>query len=342
MTPIDLRSDTTTLPTAEMKNAMMEAQVGDDVFREDPATLELEEYAARLFGMEAALFCPSGTMTNQIAIKLHTQPGDEVICDELAHVYQYEGGGIAFNSGCSVQLLHGDRGRFTAEDVQGAINNPKDVHKPLSRLVVVENTCNKGGGAIWDFNEIKAIRQVCNNEKLKFHLDGARLFNAIVETNIAPGMFGNVFDTISICLSKGLGAPVGSLLIGSKNDMLKARRIRKVFGGGMRQSGFIASAGLYALKNHVERLKEDHSKAKELEAALGQCSWVKNILTVESNIVIFDIREDLEPETILQKLATHQIKAVPFGPRTIRMVTHLNISNKMIKKVTDVLKELEI
>ena len=258
---IDLRSDTVTRPTPEMLQAMFSASVGDDVLKDDPTVNALEEKIATLFGMEAAIFCPSGTMSNQIAIKVHTRPGDEVICHKLSHVYYYEGGGIAFNSGSSVCLLEGDHGRITAEDVEAHIN-PDDIHRPQTRLISVENTMNKGGGAIYDFNELKKIGDVCKRHGLGYHLDGARLFNALVETKESPKQYGELFDSISICLSKGLGAPVGSLLLGSKAFIKQASRMRKVMGGGMRQSGFLAAAGIYALDNNIERLKEDHLRAR--------------------------------------------------------------------------------
>ena len=252
---IDFRSDTVTRPTAPMLAAMHAAPVGDDVFGEDPTINELEQYSAALFGMESALFCPSGTMTNQIAIRCHTQPGDEVICDALSHVYLYEGGGIASNSGASVQLLPGNFGRLTASQVEAAINNKDDVHRPLSRLVSLENTANRGGGTCYDFNDIQSIKAVCLNNNLSLHLDGARLFNAIVAKKESPEQYGKTFDSISVCLSKGLGAPVGSVLLGTKDFIKKARRTRKVFGGGMRQAGYLAAGALYALRHQVTRLE---------------------------------------------------------------------------------------
>ena len=250
---IDLRSDTVTKPTPAMLKAMVSAKVGDDVFGEDPTINELERLSADMFGMEAGLFCPSGTMTNQIAIKCHTQPGDEVICDESAHVYQYEGGGIAFNSSASVKLLYGDRGRINAEQVKAAIN-PDDSHKSRTSLVCLENTSNRGGGSCYNFSEIKAIKKVCTENSLILHLDGARLWNALIAKKETPKQYGEVFDSVSICLSKGLGCPVGSVLVGNKDFIKKARRIRKVLGGGMRQAGVLAAAGIYGLQNNFDRL----------------------------------------------------------------------------------------
>jgi len=338
---IDLRSDTVTRPTPGMLDAMMHARVGDDVFREDPGILQLEELAARMFGREAALFCPSGTMTNQIAIKLHTQPGDEVICDRLAHVYNFEGGGMAFHSGCSVRTLEGDRGRFTAGDVADNINDRDDVHKPLTRLVVVENTSNKGGGAIWDWQEMEQIRRVCDLHGLAYHLDGARIFNALVACGDDPANYGRLFDTLSVCLSKGLGAPVGSLLIGSNEHIQRARRIRKVMGGGMRQAGYLAAAGKYALEHHVERIQEDHQRAHKLEETVNALNMVDHTLPVESNIVIFKLRPGVDHLQLLQDLEEEGIKAVPFGPSTIRMVTHLDVDDEMIEKVNETLRNLD-
>jgi len=337
---IDLRSDTVTKPTPGMLETMMRARVGDDVFKEDPDTLELEEMSAEMFGTEAALFCPSGTMTNQIAIKLHTQPGDEVICDRLSHVYNFEGGGIGFHSGSSVRTLTGDRGRFTAADVEDNINDPEDVHKPLTSLVVVENTSNKGGGARWDWQELEKIRTVCDANGLRFHIDGARLFNAIVAGQEDPRDYGRLFDTLSVCLSKGLGAPVGSLLLGSKADMKKARRLRKVMGGGMRQSGYLAAAAKYALNHHVDRMQDDHLRARQLGEALESLEMVENVLPVESNIVIFKLKDGLDVPVVLSELQESGIKAVPFGPQNIRMVTHLQIDDDMIQKTLEVLDEI--
>ena len=274
---IDLRSDTVTKPTKAMLDAMFSAEVGDDVFGEDPTINKLEEKCAALFGMQAGLFCSSGTQTNQVAIKLHTQPGDEVICDANAHIYYYEGGGIAFNAGSSTKLLNGERGKFSAQDVINAIR-ADNVHFPRTSLVAVENTHNRGGGSIYDFNELEKIAAVCKKNNLAFHLDGARIFNAIVETDKSAKDFGRIFDTISVCLSKGLGAPVGSLLLGTKEHIYKARRIRKVFGGGMRQAGYLAAAGIYALDNNISRLKEDHARAKRLADILKSTLSMKEFI----------------------------------------------------------------
>jgi threonine aldolase len=322
-----------------MKEAMMNAKVGDDVFGEDPSINELERLAAEMFGMEASLFCPSGTMTNQIAIKCHTQPGDEVICDENAHVYQYEGGGIAFNSGASVKLLPGDLGRITADQVAAAIN-PDDPHRAHSSLVCLENTSNRGGGSCYDFEEIKRIYKVCKDINLKFHLDGARLFNAMVVKKETPKQYGELFDSISICLSKSLGCPVGSLLLGKKDLIKKARRVRKVFGGGMRQAGFLASAGIYALQNHIDRLSEDHAHAKQIAEAISKKDFVKKVLPVETNIIIFELNEPISAPALVSKLKDHEILGYAISPNRVRLVVHLDISKEMVEKTVATFKAL--
>lgn len=335
---IELRSDTFTLPTEEMKEAMMMAELGDDVFGEDPTVQALENYCATLFGMESALFCSSGTQTNQIAIKMHTRPGDEVICHELSHIYLYEGGGIAFNSSASVKLLTGDYGRFSAEQAKLGINKD-DIHFPSTRLISIENTVNRGGGACWNFEEIEKLSTLSAAHGLKFHLDGARLFNALVAKGESPLAYGKVFDSISICLSKGLGAPIGSVLIGKKEDIKQARRIRKVMGGGMRQAGFIAGAGLYALQNHVKRLKIDHQHAAYIETVLKEQTWVKEIFPVETNIIIFKLRETYLAEEFLQFLQNQQIKASGIGNNSIRFVFHLGQNEEQILRISEAIQK---
>ena len=336
---IDLISDTVTRPTKEMLAAMMSAEVGDDVFKSDPTVTALQKKAAALFGMEDALFFPSGTMANQTAIKLHTQPGDKLFCDKWAHVYNYEGGGAAFNSGVSCKLIDGDRGMFTAEQLKIASAGRADIHVPYSRLVCVENTTNKGGGACWDFEELKKIRQVCLDQNLDYHLDGARLFNALVAKNETPRQYGELFDTISICLSKGLGAPVGSILLGSKTHIAKALRIRKLFGGAMRQVGFLAAAGLYALDNNIERLADDHKKAKDIEQLLNSLSYIKKVEPVETNIIIFYVKDHLNAEDFISKMEEKNILLTPMGDGKIRIVTHLDFSDQMLEKLLYELKK---
>ncbi len=339
---IDLRSDTVTKPTPEMKEAMMNALVGDDVFGEDETVNALQSYAADLFGKEAALFCSSGTQTNQIAIKVHTQPGNEVICSNLAHVYLYEGGGIAFNSGASVRLIESERdsererGLFTAQQVLENINAEND-HFPSSKLVCIENTVNKGGGACWDLDELKKIKAVCTQHNLAFHLDGARIFNALESKKQNPKEYGALFDTLSICLSKGLGAPVGSLLLGSAQHIYKARRYRKLFGGGMRQAGFIAGAGLYALQHNIQRLNTDHERAKRVAAVIAQKEFTEFVLPVETNIVIFKIKDEFAVEPFINKLALNQIKAVSMGKNRVRFVFHLDHSEHDILRLIEFL-----
>ena len=335
---IDLISDTVTRPTKEMLAAMMSAEVGDDVFKSDPTVTALQKKAAALFGMEDALFFPSGTMANQTAIKLHTQPGDKLFCDKWAHVYNYEGGGAAFNSGVSCKLIDGDRGMFSAEQLKIASAGRADIHVPYSRLVCVENTTNKGGGACWDFEELKKIRQVCLDQNLDYHLDGARLFNALVAKNETPKQYGELFDTISICLSKGLGAPVGSILLGSKTHIAKALRIRKLFGGAMRQVGFLAAAGIYALDNNIERLADDHKKAKEIEQLLNSLSYIKKVEPVETNIIIFYVKDHLNAEDFISKMEEKNILLTPMGDGKIRIVTHLDFSDQMLEKLLYELK----
>lgn len=338
---IDLRSDTVTRPTEAMREAMFAALVGDDVFGEDPSVIQLEEYAARLFDMEAALFCPSGTMTNQLAIKVHTQPGDEVICDHTAHIYIHEGGGIAFHSGCSVRLLPGNRGRFRAQNVVDNINTI-DVHHPVTRLVSIENTCNKGGGSIWDFDEIIRIRRACATYDLKLHLDGARIFNALAATGDEPAHFGRAFDSISVCLSKGLGAPVGSLLLGGRDFIRQARRFRRMMGGGMRQAGYLAAAGSYALHNNIHRLADDHARAKSLGAVVQELSFVEEVLPVETNIVLFRLADTMPAENFIKRLAEKEMLVVPFGKQYIRMVTHLDINDDHLEKACTLLRKIEV
>ncbi|MCG1036660.1 threonine aldolase family protein [Polaribacter sargassicola] len=326
---IDLISDTVTKPTKEMLAAMINAKVGDDVFKMDATTIELQEKAAKLFGMEDALFFPSGTMANQTAIKLHTQPGDKLFCDKYAHVYNYEGGGAAFNSGVTCKLIDGERGMFTAEQLEEAIAGGFDIHTPFASLVCIENTANKGGGACWDFTELEKLQKVSKQNNLAFHLDGARLFNALVAKNETPKQYGKLFDTISICLSKGLGAPIGSILLGSKEHIAKALRIRKLLGGAMRQVGYLAAAGIYALDNHVQRLAEDHQKAKEIGKVLESVSYVTKVEPIETNIVIFYVDEKIGANNFITKMKEKNILLTPMGEGRIRIVTHLDYTDKM-------------
>ncbi|MGE5317841.1 MAG: threonine aldolase family protein [Chloroflexota bacterium] len=337
---IDLRSDTVTRPTKGMLDAMFSAKVGDDVFGEDPTVKTLEEKVAALFGKEAGLYCPSGTMTNQIAVKVHTQPGDEIILHKLSHVYYYEGGGIMMNSGASVCLLDGDRGRISPQDVLDHINSD-DIHRPPTVMVEVENTMNKGGGSVYDNVILAEISKICRNNHLNFHLDGARIFNALAVTGQSPIECGKLFDSISICLSKGLGAPVGSVLIGNTAFINRARRVRKIFGGGMRQAGYLAAAGIYALDNHIERLKEDHKKAKILSDLLGTLPWVENIIECQTNIVLFKVKAPLTAIPVVKQLEEKGLYGIDFDKQTIRFVTHLDFTNDMLEEAVSILKNFK-
>ncbi len=339
---IDFRSDTLTKPSSGMLEAMMKAPVGDDVFHEDPTVNELEQFTAKMFGKEAGLFCASGTQTNQVAINVHVRPGGEVITNVDSHVYKYEGGGIARNSGASVRLIEGNRGRLTVGDVSKWINNPEDVHLPLTQLVSLEDTSNRGGGAIYDFEEIKRISKFCKENALPLHLDGARVMNALIENGVDPKEYGAQFDSISICLSKGLGAPVGSVLIGSKDFIYRSRRVRKAFGGGMRQAGIIAAGGLYALKNNVIRLREDHSNARVLEYTLKKLEWVNDIIPVETNIVVAILKDALKRDKVINQLEENNVKIMAFGPGMLRFVTHLDISSSDMDQTIEVLKKIEL
>ncbi len=336
---VDLRSDTVTRPTPGMLDAMMSAKVGDDVFGEDPTVIALEKKCANMLGMEAGLFCPSGTMANQIAIRTLTQPQDEVICDKGAHIYLYEGGGIAYNSMVSVELIDGDRGRISAEQVRMKIK-PDEIHYPRTRLVALENTMNKGGGSCYTMDQIISIHKVCKAHGLLMHLDGARIFNALIETGDDPLQIGKYFDTVSVCLSKGLGAPVGSLLLGTKETIWKARKIRKVFGGGMRQAGYLAAAGIYALDHHINRLKKDHEKARQIAKMLENCPLVSRIEPVDTNILIFSLKDEVSVSDFLDQLKEQGILALGFGGNSIRMVTHLDIHDDMMEHVEKGIKSI--
>ncbi len=324
---IDLRSDTITQPTPAMREAMFNAPLGDDVLGDDPTVNALEAKAAQLFNMEAALFCASGTMTNQLAIRTHCRPGDDVICDYLSHVYQYEGGGIMVNALSSVSLCHGERGKLTPDLIREYIYSPTDPHKPLSRLVVLENTVNKGGGCYYTIPEIAAIRRVCDEHGLLLHLDGARLFNALVETGEPTEAYGQLFDSISICLSKGLGCPVGSLLLGKGTFVAQARRYRKLMGGGWRQAGFLAAAGIFALDHHVQRLRQDHTRARRIGAMLAQLPEIEEVYPIDTNIVIFRLPPNLLAADYVDKLANQGIRGITFGKHLVRFVTHLDFTD---------------
>ena len=336
---IDLRSDTVTKPSNGMIEAMMTAKLGDDVYAEDPSVNALEARVATMFGKPKALFFPSGTMANQTAIKLHTQPGEQLVCDAYSHVYNYEGGGVSFNSGVSCKLVDGHRGMMTAAQVQAAINPPDFYHSPLTSLVSLENTTNKGGGACWDYQEILKVKSVCDSHKLGLHLDGARLWNALISKSETPQQYGDVFDTISVCFSKGLGAPVGSVLVGNENLMNKALRIRKMLGGGMRQVGLLAAAASYALDHQYDRLKEDHQKAKEIAEVLNQLEAVSSVEPVETNIVIFKLSSNNCQDLFLNNLKSHNVLLSDMGGGKLRMVTHLDYTDAMHTNLLEILSK---
>lgn len=329
---INLTSDTLTKPTPAMLDAMMRAEVGDDVFGQDPTTNELERKMAEMFGHEAALFCPSGTMTNQIAIKAQTQPLDEIICDELFHIYRYELGGYGFHSGVSMHVTRGNKGIMTPQMVQDAVK-PKADWNPTSRLLILENSINMGGGNYYSMDEVSALVAMARKHHLKTHLDGARLFNVLVETGDTPLQYGKLFNSISICLSKGLGAPVGSVLISDAETISYARRIRKVMGGGMRQSGYLAAACIYALDHHVTRLKDDHRRARAGAKKLESVSWVSEVYPVATNIVIFKVAEQHKVSDVVAFLANHNIVCLAISDRLIRWVFHLDITDEMVREI---------
>ncbi len=337
---IDLRSDTVTKPSKLMLEAMMNAQVGDDVFGDDPTVIELENKAAAMFGLEAGLFCLSGTQTNQLGIKAQTQSGQEVICDKYSHIYLYEGGGLATNSQLSVALLDGNRGRISAEQVKAAINNPEDIHRPITSLVSVENTMNKGGGSIYEMEELYKIKDVCKENDLIFHLDGARIFNAIVAKNQNSAEYGQIFDSISICLSKGLGCPVGSVLLGSKAMIKKARRLRKAMGGGWRQAGFLAAAGIYALENNIERLKSDHIRAQKIGQLLENQPFAESIYPIDTNIVIFKLIDSISENEFVLKAKEEGLLCVAFGKNLVRFVTHLDFTDEHLNEFEQVVHKI--
>ncbi|PJE44422.1 MAG: threonine aldolase [Flavobacterium sp.] len=338
---INLISDTVTKPSPEMLQAMFNAKVGDDVFKQDPTVNAFEKMVADLFGMEAALFFPSGTMANQTAIKLNTNPGDQIICDKWSHIHLYEAGGASFNSGVNFNLLDGQRGLITAEQVAAGINDPEFYHAPLSKMVSIENTTNKGGGACYDIAELQKIKQVCVDNNLKYHLDGARLWNALVAKKQHPKQYGVLFDTISVCFSKGLGAPIGSVLVSDAETMHKALRIRKIFGGNMRQSGYLAAAGIYALQNNIKRLEDDHRRAKELGQLLQQLPWVANVSPTETNIVIFEVKKPLTEKQVIDTLKAKGILISSMGQGKLRMVTHLDYKQVLHEYVLENLGKVQ-
>lgn len=340
MNIIDLRSDTVTKPSREMLEYMMKAETGDDVFGEDPTVNRLENKMAEMFGQESALFCPSGTMTNQIAIKVHTRPGDEVIAEATAHVYLYETGGMASNAGVQAKLIHGKKGIVSASQVEDAINPGFDWFAK-TKLVCIENSANRAGGSVYNYDEILRIERVCKKNNLGFHMDGARIFNALTVTGQQPSEIGKNFDSISVCLSKGLGAPAGSVLIGSRGFITEARRVRKSMGGGMRQAGILAAAGIFAVEYNVKLLQEDHRRARIIEKTLNEVDYVESVIPVETNIIIFNLKPDFSVESFASKLKQAGIVIAPFGKQTVRLVTHLDFNDAMLGKTVETLKELK-
>lgn len=332
-----MRSDTVSKPGKGMLDAMFRAKVGDDVFGEDPTVKELELRLADTFGHEAGLFCPSGTMTNQIAIQVHTRRGDEVICHENAHIYNYEGAGIARNSGASAKLVRNESGLMKAGEVALLINADQDWLAKTS-LVSVEDTTNRGGGKCYEFADLESISKLCKTHKLGFHLDGARVFNALIKKQHNPVAYGQLFDSMSICLSKSLGAPVGSVLVGSRAFIKEARRVRKVMGGGMRQAGFLAAAGLYALDHHIERLTLDHERTAFLANTLKALPGVKYVVEPETNILLFDVPEIPGSEQVLDRLSAMGLKLIAFGKNRIRLIVHIDVSETEIQRTAEILK----
>ncbi len=323
---IDLRSDTVTRPSNEMRQAMAAAEVGDDVFGDDPTVKQLEQYVAELFQRPASLYVPSGTMGNQISLKAQTEPGWELLCDRDCHVVNYEVAGPAVHSGLLVNLLTTERGMVTADMVRNNIR-PINLHCPLTKIVTLENTHNRHGGTVLPLDEIKRVREVCDEFGLILHLDGARIWNAHVATGISLAELTAPFDSVSVCLSKGLGAPVGSMILGSEEFIEKCRRVRKLFGGGMRQAGIIAAGGLYAVKHNIERLAEDHANARYLAEEMNRMPLFSvDLSRVETNIVLIDIAEPESADSVLARMKEVGVWAVPFGPQRIRMVTHLDVS----------------
>ncbi len=337
---IDFRSDTVTKPSKEMLKSMSNAEIGDDVFNEDPSINKLQTLTAEMFGMEASLFCPSGTMTNQIALKVHTNPGEEILCHPFSHIYNYEGGGIAANSSCQVRLSEGDRGLTNSENLRKLIN-PDDVHAARTSLISLENTSNLGGGSCYESQEIERIKALSIEKNVGLHLDGARLFNALVAKKQSAEFYGQNFDSISICLSKGLGCPVGSLLLGNSDFIREAKRIRKRFGGGMRQAGYLAAAGIYALENNIDRLEEDHQKAQEIKTALENLDWVDSIQAVETNIIIFQLIESSKTDSFVNLMKSKGVLLIKMGSNKIRIVTHLDVSAAQTKEFTDLLASIK-
>lgn len=337
---IDLRSDTVTVPDEGMLKAMMMAPVGDDVFGEDPTVNELQEKIADFFGFEAALFVPSGTMANQIAIRLHTMPGDEILCDENSHIFHYETGGAAWNAGAQIKPLKGNNGILSIDAMEEAILPSMDWF-PRTRLVCLENTCNRAGGTFYLPSQTQHIFELCQKHSLKLHIDGARIWNALAETNQNPKELGKYCHTMSVCLSKGLGCPAGSVLLGCRSDIEHARRIRKVMGGGMRQAGYLAAAGLFALKHNLENFKKDHQKTKKIYHILKNQPWVDQINEPQTNILLFSVKNPPGHDAILEFFKENSILVSMISKTQIRIVVHFQISENHVKHIESVCKNLQ-
>ncbi len=330
---IDLRSDTVTKPTREMLETMLRAEVGDDVFGEDPTVNAFQKRVASMFGMQAGLFVPSGVMSNQLGLKVLTEPGDEILIEEKGHIYNYETGGAAFLSGIQIKPLKGINGKLELAYLENQVKGKFD-WEAKTKVICVENSTNKGGGACYSKDELAAIKYFADQHNLFVHLDGARIWNAMTATEIEPGFFGEVADTISVCFSKGLGAPIGSMLLSNEENIAKARRFRKMWGGGMRQIGLIAAAAEYALDNHWDLMKDDHRRAKEFAKAISSNSAFSiDMDSVETNIVLFDTLNE-DAITVISRFEDHGIRLVPFGANTIRATFHFQVGDEDLEKVT--------
>lgn len=336
---IDLRSDTVTRPTPKMLAFMTEAEVGDDVFAEDPTVTAFEEKVSTMFGMEAGLFVPSGTMSNQLGVKVLANPGEEILIDYKGHIYNYETGGASFLSGVQINPIHGKNGKLTIENVKNSVRGAYD-WEPKTTVLCLENTTNKGGGVCYSTEELKSLKSFADENNLKVHLDGARIWNAMTVSGMEASFFGEIADTISVCFSKGLGAPVGSMLLSSKENITKARRFRKMWGGGMRQVGLLAAAADFALDENYSKLKKDHSRAKQLATVIDSCAQLSiELESVETNIVIFDVLEESASDA-LTKLEDNGIRMVQFGPNTIRATFHYQITSEELDTVKETFKIL--
>lgn len=339
-TLIDLRSDTVTRPTPAMREAMARAEVGDDVFREDPTVIRLEERVAELLGKEAALYVPSGTMSNQICVRVHTQPGDEMLCEAACHIHNNEAGGPAVLSGVTCHCIPGDHGILDVSQLEGKIR-PLNDHQVRTRIVALENTHNRGGGRVFPIEKIEAISRWARGAGLIMHLDGARLWNAIVATGIAAKTWASHFDTLSVCFSKGLGAPIGSALAGPKDFVVKARRVRKLLGGGMRQAGIAAAAALYAVDHHIDRLAEDHRNAQVIARAIADTPGLRLVPPkVETNLIWVEVDPELgTARDVAAALKQQGVLVHAVGPQTFRACTHLDVSAAQAARAAEVIRQ---